>query len=244
MENFKKGFYLKLYMRKKAVLITGSSRGLGEQLAYVFSENDWDVIIHGRNKANLEKIALSIRKNNPLSECEIVLGDISKSRTLDLLKNAGERYNINVLINNAGVYSNKPIEEMSENELRGVMEINFFSPALLIKKLWPFFKEMGSGLIVNINSIAAEQAGKGEHVYSASKAALKAFSTALRYDATSSGIRVLNVYSGAMNTEMVKGRKDPEKCIDPKEAARCIVGLCGDYPSLMVDGVHIGRRKY
>ena len=76
-------------MKRKSILITGSSKGLGESLALVFSQNNYDIILHGRNEKNLTKIKNKILENNV--ECQVVRGDINSNRTIyDLVKNPTE----------------------------------------------------------------------------------------------------------------------------------------------------------
>jgi NAD(P)-dependent dehydrogenase (short-subunit alcohol dehydrogenase family) len=92
--------------------------------------------------------------------------------------------------------------------------------------------------------MAGMQGSDGEAVYAASKHGLRGFSRALRFEALRDQILVLEVYLGAMSTSMVESRKDPEKCIQPDDAARLVVSVCADYPSLRLDEIHVARRRY
>jgi short-subunit dehydrogenase len=124
------------------------------------------------------------------------------------------------------------------------MEVNFFSPVILTNMVLPIFLNKRGGLIININSLAGKQGSSGEAAYCASKQALNRHFDSLKFDIISKGVRILNVELGAMNTQMIKNRKDPEKIIQPEEVARCIVKNCEEYNSFYIGNINITRRKY
>jgi len=227
---------------KKSVLITGSSKGLGRELARTLFSRGYNIIIHGRDEQALEKLRRECRKKSQL--CDVVVGDLREESIVDGLGEIAEKRNLDVLINNAGVYLNKKVEETSYEEYRKMMDVNFFAPVRLIKMVLPIFRKKGMGLIININSVAGKQGYDGESAYCASKSALRGFSEALKYEVTNRGIGVIDVYSGAIATQMIKGRKDPMKCIDPKEASEVITNLREQYPTVRVNEITLNRRIY
>ena len=229
-------------MSEKTVLITGSSRGLGKSLALVFAENRYNVILHGRDEQALKKVQESVLENNV--ECDVVIGDITTGETISRLSEIAERRNFDILINNAGLYVKEPFPDMSLEDFRRIIEVNLIAPVCLTHKVFPIFQRKKSGLIININSIAGKNASDGESAYCASKHGLKGFTRSLSFDATRSGIRVIDVYLGAMNTGMTKGRKEPEKCIKTSEAADLIFRICKDYRSMRINEINLSRRRY
>ncbi len=224
------------------VLITGASKGLGRELALAFAAAGHGVIIHGRDEEDL----LQVRRDVTASgvSCEIVRGDLGEEGTLDLLERAADAGGVEILVNNAGIYWNESLAAITSASLRRVLEGNLVAPILVTQRLLPIFKRRGSGLVVTINSLAGLQGSDGEAAYCASKHGLRGFTRSFRFEALRDQILVLDVYVGAMNTEMVAARKDPEKCIQPAEAADLIVGLCKGHPSMRLDEVHLGRRRY
>ena len=226
----------------KTVLITGSSKGLGESLAVIFSKNKYNIILHGRDIVKLEEIKKQILYEDIL--CDVVVGDILDNSTLTELARLSDSRDIDVFINNAAVYLRKPFNETSEDEIRNILDTNLITPIILTKKLFPIFERKKSGLILTINSFAGKNSGDGESIYCASKHGLKGFMGSLQFDANRSGVRVVDVYLGAMNTQMIKGRKDVEKCIDTSEAAKLIYNLCADYKSIRISEVDLLRRLY
>ncbi len=226
----------------KTVLTTGSSKGLGEALSLIFAKNSYNIILHGRDIVKLEGIKKQILNEGVV--CDIVVGDLLHDDTLTELAELSRSRNLDILINNAAIHLQKPFNETSENEIRNIIDTNLVAPILLTKKIFPIFERNKNGLIVNINSFAGKNSGDGESIYCASKHGLKGFMGSLQFDANRSGIRVIDVYLGAMNTQMVKGRKDGEKYINTSEAASLIYDLCTDYRSMRISEVDLLRRLY
>jgi len=229
-------------MVNKAVLITGSSNGLGKEIALVFAEHGWNIILHGRNEDRLDEVYGKIVRKNV--GCNVIKGDIALPETINSLYEVAKKKEIDILINNAGVYCKGLIVDIKPEKIKRVLEVNLLAPILLIRELLPIFQRKRSGLIVNVNSMAGKSGAQGETVYSASKHGLRGFSTSLQFEATEDSIRVLDVYSGAIQTDMTTGRADPEKLIKPEEAADCIFRLCKEYSSLRITEIDLFRRKY
>lgn len=226
----------------RAALITGSSKGLGRSLALEFARNKYNVILHGRDKERLLAIEKEILKHDVL--CDVVIGDItSKETMLDLFYTA-EKRNLNILVNNAAVYEKGSFLKMVDEEIEWLMEVNLFAPITLIKDILPILKKKREGLIININSIAGKKSDLYEAIYCASKHGLRGFSNSIRLMAAKDKVRILDVYLGAMKTDMVRDRPDFDKFIDPGEAASVIFALSQGFDSLTVREVEIGRRNY
>ena len=221
-----------------AVLITGASRGLGAALYYVFNEHDYYCIINCRGTScDFGNLSESGRTYH-------VCGDIRDPWILNRVGCMAIEKGIKVLINNAGVYSNQPLDQITNEELQSVYSLNLMVPMMLTKAVWPSLKEQG-GIVVNINSLAGQTGSDKELVYCATKHGLAGFSKSLQYQGTKDGVRVLNIYFGAMNTDMMKGRTEtPDRLIDPMEAARLVYDMCRDYSSLRITEVTVARRRY
>ena len=220
----------------KTVLITGANKGLGLQLAETFAGDGFSLILHSRGP--LPYLGF------PIPSGVYPQGDLRSQKTIDALASAAQVKGLDILINNAGVHLSKPFLDMTIEEIREVIEVNLIAPILLTKAVWPIFLRQNSGLVININSLSNSQGGPGEAIYAASKAGLAGFSQTVQYDATRAGIRVINLNFGAMQTDMGQGRADSDKFIDPRDAARAILGFCQDYPSLRVTSADLKRRIY
>lgn len=229
-------------MTRNKVLITGSSKGLGKSLALAFARSGYAVILHGRDEESLAKVREQVLRSGV--ECDVVCGDLRREETIEALYETAHRHDLDVLINNAGVYASQPFSATPPEMFREVIEINLIAPILLTKRILPLFQKKQSGLILNVNSVAGKNGSDGESAYCASKHGLRGFARSIQFEANRDHVRVIEIYLGTMNTAMVEGRRDPAKCIQTEEAADLIVSLCKDYSSLRIDEIDLSRRIY
>jgi short-subunit dehydrogenase len=109
---------------------------------------------------------------------------------------------VDVLVNNAGIPKRRKVTGLDSGTVRSVMNINYFSPVALTLALLPSMLQRRQGRIINVSSIAATLSSPGEAAYDASKAALAAFSEAMAVDLWDTGVKVLVVYPGLVDTEL------------------------------------------
>lgn len=172
-------------MRSDNVLITGSSSGLGAELAFVYARKGHNIVITGRNENNL--LATKSIINELGVECEILQGDLNDVSFLDELVSKGKEKDIKVLINNAALLcEGKKITDLSDDYVRKSIFLNFYVPVYLAKSL---YNEVSS--IININSVAGIERKKNRTLYCSTKAALKAFSETLSLE---SDKNIMDVY--------------------------------------------------
>lgn len=216
------------------VMITGSSRGLGWELANKFSDGGYEVILHSRGSVYPMGMVFG----------GVVVGDLSEASTIEALAIVAHDRKIDILINNAGEYLSGNIDELSYDATAKIVGVNLLAPILLTMAVWPVLKRSQLGMVINISSLAGQGGGPGESVYSATKAGLSAFSNTLQFDATRDGIRVIDVLLGSMVTDMTEGRLSREKFVDPAEAADVIFNLCKEFKTLRATTIEIKRRIY
>jgi short-subunit dehydrogenase len=225
------------------ILITGSSKGLGRELALVFARGKYNVIIHGRNSERLKDVKEEILRQGV--ECEIVTGDICLNQTIRGLSEIAKEKNISILINNAARGFIKSFERVNERELKEILETDLFSIIKLTREIYSQFLESKFGTIINVNGMAGIKPGKNQSIYCASKYGLRGFSDSLRYEAKEHDIRVIGVHLSGMKTEMyTEGGVDASNCMEPKEVAETIFDLTKKKDSLMIDEVLISRMRY
>lgn len=235
-------------MNHKKVLITGASRGLGKELAYVFANNDYDLILHSKNP-HLPEVKRSFRFDRVCENVPYIsmYGNLENKNVVR--KIIDESRDISVFVNNAGIYFNSLISEMSVEKCCEILSVNLISPILLIKGIFEIFKEKKSGTIININSMAGKQGSFGESVYSASKFGMSGFLKSLQFEAPKYNIQIIDVYLGAMKTEMTQDRKDADKLMKPYEVAKCIFSSCLSDDVIAcgttrITELHINRKVY
>jgi short-subunit dehydrogenase len=107
-----------------------------------------------------------------------------------------------VLVNNAGIPKRRHVIRLDPETVAEVMNINYLSPVRLTLALLPQMLERGQGQIVNVSSVAATLSSPGEAAYDGSKAAITAFSESMAVDLWQTGVRVLVVYPGLVDTEL------------------------------------------
>lgn len=186
------------------ILITGGSAGIGLQMAKQFTERGNHVVIVGRNKERLEQAAAG------LTNVTAIACDVSNEKEVNAMV---ERLykdfpQLNVLINNAGrahAYSLTDDYNAFEKASDEIMT-NYLSVINLTEKLLPLLKRQIEPAIVNVSSIVAFAPGAAIPTYSASKAALHAYTKILRYTlAQTTNIKVFDLMPPLVNTELSAG---------------------------------------
>jgi len=202
------------------VLITGGASGIGYALTKKFAERGNVVIVVGRDAEKLNRV----RQEYP--EVVAVQGDVGaeEDRLAIVERLRQERLKPNILVNNAGVQYNYRFDDREPPAygiMQGEIDINFVGPARLSALLIPFLKESLESAIVNISSGLALAPKASAPVYCASKAALSLFSRALRYQLENSSVKVFNVVTPIVDTDMTKGRGRGK--ISPDEFAAAVM---------------------
>jgi short-subunit dehydrogenase len=186
----------------KRVLVTGASSGIGAGLAEALAKAGATVGLCARRADRLEAVLLRCRTHAP--DSRMWACDLADFAQVDRLAKAAtaELGPIDVLVNNAGMPKRRRVLELDYQTVEVVSRLNFLSPARLTLALLPGMVERGVGLVVNVSSVAATLSSPGEAAYDASKAALSAFSEAMAVDLWDTGVRVLVVYPGVVDTEL------------------------------------------
>lgn len=189
---------------KNTILITGGGSGIGFEMARLFSEAGNHVIITGRNAEKLQKAA------SQLKNVSIIASDITNEADVEkLAKTIATDYpNLNVLINNAGNASYYNILEPNINAYEKAfdeMDTNFLSIVRLTEKLLPLLNKQQEAAIVNVSSIVALVPTLRLATYSASKAALHAYTQTLRLALQAgTNTKVFEVMPPLVNTDFSK----------------------------------------
>jgi short-subunit dehydrogenase len=184
------------------VLVTGASSGIGAGLAEALAAAGAVVGICARRGDRLSQVVDRCMEHSPDSRMWVVdLADFDAVDRLsvDVLDAFG---GVDLLVNNAGIPKRRHVTALDIDTITQVMHINYLSPTRLTMALLPQMLERGSGTIVNISSIAALLSAPGEAAYDASKAALTAFSESMAIDLWESGVKVMVVYPGVIDTDL------------------------------------------
>jgi short-subunit dehydrogenase len=186
----------------KHVLVTGASSGIGAALAEEFAKRGAVVGMCARRRDRLESVLARCIMHSPASRAWVT--DLADPAEVDRLAATAteELGQIHVLVNNAGIPKRRHISHLSIPTVESVMQINFFAAARLMLSVLPGMVRQGEGHIVNISSVAATLSSPGEAAYVASKAALSSFSESMAIDLWQTGVKILVVYPGVVETEL------------------------------------------
>lgn len=184
------------------VLITGASKGLGLALARQLARKKHPLIINARREEELRRAEAELARDTAVLA---VAGDVSEIAE-ELAEKALARFGrVDVLINNASELGPSPLLKLEEHpweSLLRIYRVNVVAPLHLTQMLLPGMKARGRGAIINISSDAAVNAYPHWGGYGSSKAALAHASRILAAELEGSGVRVLVLDPGDMNTEM------------------------------------------
>jgi NAD(P)-dependent dehydrogenase (short-subunit alcohol dehydrogenase family) len=184
-------------------VITGATSGIGRATALEFARAGANVVIAGRRQERLHQLVTEIESMG--HQALAVATDVAEQAQVDnLIERAVERFGrVDTLVNNAGVAFAGRFDEMSLEDFRRVMEVNFWGAVYASKAVVPRMrKQRGGGVIINVSSIMGKRGVPFETAYCASKFALAGFSEALRGEVMSDGIDVSAIYPGAVETEI------------------------------------------
>ncbi len=184
------------------VLVTGASSGIGASLAERLAAAGATVGICARRADELAEVLGRCQEHTPASRSRVC--DLSQPDEVDALARwcLDDLGGVDVLVNNAGVPKRKHVTQLEPATVEAVTRINYLAPVRLTLALLPHMVERGSGRIVNVSSVAATLSSPGEAAYDASKAALAVFSEAMAIDLWETGVKVLVVYPGVVDTPL------------------------------------------
>jgi NAD(P)-dependent dehydrogenase (short-subunit alcohol dehydrogenase family) len=186
----------------RVALVTGGSSGIGNATAKAFLKEGAKVAITARDAARLRTAE---RNLSGFGDTLAIRGDVSQPRDARRMVRETERRlgPIDVLVNNAGIYVNKPVEAVTEAEYDRVMDINMKGTFLCTKYAIRGMVRRKHGAIVNVSSDSGIVGTAGSSVYCASKGAVVLFTKAVALDHARDGIRVNAICPGEVETPML-----------------------------------------
>ena len=183
------------------ILITGASKGIGYETALMLARAGHTVIAAMRKPGDCDLGQVAAQAGLAITLAELDVDDDASVARLFATPSAAPE-TIDVLINNAGIYSINAVEDESIEQFAQVMNTNFLGTLRCIKALAPAMRQRRSGLIINIASIAGHVAGPAAGAYTASKFAVEGMSECLAQEMGAFGVRVAVVEPGIIATPM------------------------------------------
>ena len=199
----------------KVVLITGASSGIGRATAELFGRCGASVAVtYNKNKAGAEAAVAAISSNGSKSSALALQTDVTKHSEIEtMIREVEDRFGaVDILVNNAGsLVERLRTLEMTEERWNEVMNLNATSAFFAAKAVIPKMLEKGSGVIVNVTSIAGRNGGAlGSIHYSSAKAAILTMTKGLAKEFATQGIRVNAVSPGVIDTPYHETFTTPE----------------------------------
>lgn len=192
-------------LEKKVAIVTGSSRGLGAQIAIGFAKEGADVVI---NYISDKKAALEVVKEieNLGQKALFIQADVSKREEVKkMYKEVVEKFSkIDILVNNAGINKRGVFEEITDEDWDLIFGTNLKGPFICTQEVFPYMKKHNRGRIINISSVASEYHGPKTVHYAVSKAGLNSLTKVLARYGAPHNILVNAVAPGLILTEQTK----------------------------------------
>lgn len=225
----------------KTIVITGSGRGLGFELATRFRKADYNVVLNDINEAQLENAKNALESVKGAGNVFACVGDVSSLDSMRHLcefavKNCGS---IDIWINNAGI--NQPMKaiwELSETEIRLVLDVDLKGAVYGSKVAMEQMIAQGHGAIYNMEGYGSNDAMMlGLNMYGTSKRAVTHLTKALAKESEERGTGVIvgRLSPGIMITDFTTGALGGKEKIDLPEKTKKVYNILGDYPDVVAD---------
>jgi short-subunit dehydrogenase len=223
-------------------VITGGTKGIGKAIALLLADKGMNIATCSRNRDDLLDFESEFRKNYPAIQIITSQADVSiKEEVLNFGKTVMESFdNIDILINNAGVFIPGSIHSEPDGNLEKLIDTNLYSAYYLTRSILPKMMRSGGGHIFNICSIASIIAYPNGGSYAISKFALLGFSKCLREEMKDKKIKVTSILPGATWSDSWKGADLPvERLMDPHDVALAVYNALLMSPSAVVEEILI-----
>jgi len=190
------------YFRNKAVVVTGASSGIGEDVAVGFARQGARVALLARRKSMLDDVAGRI--DGAGGRAIAIACDVSKRADVDAAIEEATRAfgRLDILVNSAGILIPSDVEKLKLADLERMMSVNVYGALNAIQAAIPIMRRQGAGSIINIASLAGRRGISPLGGYSATKFAMVGLTEALRMELFGTGIRVSLVMPGVIDTPM------------------------------------------
>jgi NADP-dependent 3-hydroxy acid dehydrogenase YdfG len=194
----------------KVVVITGASSGLGEATARHLSAQGATVVLGARRTDRIEALAGELSASG--GKALAIATDVTHCDQVERLVDAGAQTygRIDVMINNAGLMPQAPLDRLKIDEWERMIDVNIKGVLYGIAAALPHMKRQKAGHFINVSSVAGHKVGQGFAVYAATKYAVRALSEGLRQEVKPYNIRTTVISPGAVATELPNTATDPD----------------------------------
>jgi len=214
-------------LENKIAVVTGGTKGIGRAIAESLLKSGATVFICARDKSELKR---ALEKLSEYGQVDGEICDVRSEDQVQMMLDECERVfgGVDILVNNAGIgIIGKTVEEMSGDEFRQTLETNLFGVFYACHYSIPMMKKRGGGYIINISSLAGQNAHPKMAAYNASKFGLNGFSEALMQEVRADNIKVSAICPGSVNTDFGGDEPSNDKSwqLQPEDIAQTVLNL-------------------
>ncbi len=214
-------------LNDKIAVVTGGTKGIGRSISENLLKAGASVFICARDKVELKRALekLSELGNIDGEICDVRSETQVKAMFAECLRVFG---GVDILINNAGVgFIGKTVEEMSSQDFEQTLQTNLFGAFYTCHHAIPLIKKRGGGYIINVSSLAGQNAHPKMAAYNASKFGLNGFTEAMMQEVRADNIKVSLICPGSVNTYFGGDAPDEEKSwqLHPEDIAQVVLNL-------------------
>ena len=222
-------------MAKPIAVITGASKGIGRATALRLA-SEFDIVAVARSRDELEALAREIESSG--GSCRPIVIDITDPAAV---QSGLAGVDAQVLVNNAGIGFIKPFLELTRDEWRQMVDLNFNALYDVTRAVLPPMVERKSGHIIVIGSISGRSAFIGATCYAATKAAVQAFTESLMLELREYGIKVSVVHPGSVATgfSAFADGSDQSWKLTPEDVANAVADVIDTPPNVLVHRVEV-----
>jgi 3-oxoacyl-[acyl-carrier protein] reductase len=211
----------------RVALVTGGTRGIGSAVARRLAKDGFSVVISGHSKDSVARAVEEFARDGISVAGRAADARSEKDQTALVRFVDAEKGRLDVLVNNAGIGGFAPVDEISADDFRAIVETNLCGPFYAIRAAAPVMRRNGGGFIVNIASLASVNAFAGGSAYNASKFGLLGLSESAMLDLRHGGIRVAAVLPGSVATEFggSHGGRESSWMLSADDVAQAVADL-------------------
>ncbi len=225
-------------VENRTVVITGSARGFGYEMAKVFKQLNYNIVLSDINKENLLKAVKDIKRIVGKGKVLGITCNVTKFADLQNLYNqAFQNFGgVSIWINNAGVNQpDKPVFELQQKEIDFLLDVDLRGAIYGSKLAFEKMKEQGYGQIYNVEGYGSNDATMtGLSIYGTAKRAITYFTSALAKESkelTKNKVKVCKLSPGIMITEFLNNANGGKTAIELSAKTKKVYNILGDYPN-------------
>ena len=199
-------------LQDKVAIVTGASRGIGREIALLFSREGARLVLTARNSQALEAVAKAIQASGGLEPLLLQVDVQDSQKVAELLDKTLDKYKrVDILVNNAGVTRDGLLVRMSEADWDEVLNTNLRGTFLCMKAASKVMMKQRFGKIINMASVIGLTGNAGQANYAASKAGIIALTKSVAKELGSRNVLVNAIAPGFIDTEMTQGLNEEVK---------------------------------